>query len=53
MPRPQKSAEVPSIHKNPPVRHPTGHTIVVYADNAIWDETAGKFISPEDVVRKG
>lgn len=32
-----------------PISSPAGHVLTVYADRAIFDETAGKFVLPEDV----
>jgi len=36
---------------NSNVTHPSGHTITIYADGAIWDETADKAILPQDLKR--
>jgi len=52
MPRPTRKNEDPGVHKEAPVKSPSGDVIIVYADNAVWNETKGKFIGPEDVVRK-
>jgi len=52
MPRPVKKNETPGVHGNAPVKSPVGDSIIVYADNAVWNETKGKFTLPEDVVRK-
>jgi hypothetical protein len=52
MPRPTKQNETPFVHGNAPVKHPTGDTIVVYSDNAIWNETKSRFEKPEDVIRR-
>lgn len=52
MPRPVRPNETPFVHGSAPVKHPTGDTIVVYSDNAVWNESKQKFIPPEDVVRK-
>jgi len=52
MPRPVKKNEDPGVHGSAPVKHPQGDVIIVYADNAVWDETKSKFVAPEDVVRK-
>jgi hypothetical protein len=52
MPRPSKKTEVPSIAGNVPDKAAVnGHTITIYADYAIWDETSGKYLTPEDLKR--
>jgi hypothetical protein len=50
--RPVNPHAVPSIHGNANVKSPVGDTLIVYADNAIWNATKNKFEKPEDVVRK-
>lgn len=52
MPRPIKPTETPGVFANHGKKHPLGHTFVVYADNAVWDESLGRFIGPEELVRK-
>ena len=53
MPRPFNPAAVPSVHLNPPLKHPLGHTITIYSDNAVYDETDSKFIPVDSLTRKG
>lgn len=52
MPRPVRKNETPGIHSTAPVKSPSGHVITVYADYAVWDETAGKFVDYDLLDRK-
>ena len=36
---------------NSNVTHPSGHTITIYADGGIWDETSNVAILPQDLKR--
>lgn len=36
---------------NSNVTHPAGHTITIYTDGAIWDETSNVAILPQDLKR--
>jgi hypothetical protein len=52
MPRPAKTNESPNKQGDTPGKAAiNGHTISIYGDYAIWDETAAKFITPEDLKR--
>ena len=51
MPRPTIPGVTVSTHAAPAVHSPIGHVVTVYADKAVFDETAGKFIRAEDVDR--
>lgn len=50
--RPVRKNEQPNVLGSHDKVHPLGHVIKIYSDNAVFDETAGKFIGPEDVIRK-
>lgn len=48
---PSKHTTHPALSQLPAAL--VGHVISVYADNAIFDETAGAFITPETLTRLG
>ena len=53
MPRPTLNGATFSTHKSTPgasgPSSPSGHTLTITADHAIWDENTSSFIKPEDV----
>jgi len=53
VPRPNLQGATISVHKPTPgapaPSHPSGHTITISADHAIWDENTSSFVKPEDV----
>jgi len=53
MSRPVKQNEAPNpIHLDVAnKKHPLGHSITIYSDNAVFDNTLGKFITPESLDR--
>jgi hypothetical protein len=51
MPRPTSKTSTYGIYSSHGMKHPLGHVFVIYADKAIWDETDGKFITPETLIR--
>jgi len=53
MSRPVKQNETPNVlHLDVAnKKHPLGHVIKIYSDNAVFDETIGKFITPETLDR--
>lgn len=51
MPRPSKPTEIPFVYANHGKKHPLGHVFTIYSDNAVYDETLAKFITPETLVR--
>lgn len=53
MSRPVKENEKPNpIHLDVAnKKHPLGHSITIYSDNAVYDNTDSKFITPETLIR--